>query len=109
MVIIDLSPFSGGHINPAVTLGVTLSGGCKPVLAVFYVISQLIGGILGAAICRVRHSTLQCICSSGFSGWVSGTKKHEIHTGAFSGHRFLTYFYGAGWLGWGVVLGLDLV
>ena len=45
--------FSGGHFNPAVTLGVTLAGALSPVLAVGYFISQLVGAVLGAAFVRV--------------------------------------------------------
>ena len=45
--------FSGGHFNPAVTLGVMLNGGITISLGVMYVISQLLGGMLGAAFTRV--------------------------------------------------------
>ena len=45
--------FSGAHVNPAVTLGVTLGGGLKPIMAIPYVFSQLIGAIIGAGLCRV--------------------------------------------------------
>ena len=34
--------------------------------------------------------------SSGSSGRVGGTKKHEVHAAAFSGHFFMTYFYRTG-------------
>ena len=47
--------FSGAHISPAVTLGVTLAGGLKPVMAIPYVLSQLVGAIIGAGIVRVCH------------------------------------------------------
>ena len=45
--------FSGGHVNPAVTLAVCISGGIRPSMALLYVLSQTVGGITGAAICRV--------------------------------------------------------
>jgi MIP family channel proteins len=41
---------SGGHINCAVTLALTIVGSCHPVRAVAYVISQLLGSIVGAAL-----------------------------------------------------------
>jgi aquaporin Z len=41
---------SGCHINPAITLGVYLSGRMSGKEAAYYIISQVIGGILGAAI-----------------------------------------------------------
>ncbi len=37
------------------TLGVLLSDAIKPTLALGYLICQVLGGILGAAICRVCH------------------------------------------------------
>ncbi|KAI8500099.1 Aquaporin-8 [Branchiostoma belcheri] len=40
---------TGGHLNPAVTLGVTLAGGVNVLQGVCYVISQLLGGMVGAA------------------------------------------------------------
>ena len=46
--------FSGGHINPAVTLALTICRGLEVVLAPLYIISQLIGAVIGAALARVR-------------------------------------------------------
>lgn len=52
LLIMALGNISGGHFNPAVTFGVALSGNIKPLLAVAYVIGQLLGGLLGAAFVR---------------------------------------------------------
>ncbi|KAK3582695.1 hypothetical protein CHS0354_013045 [Potamilus streckersoni] len=52
LLIIGVGPLSGGHFNPAVTLGVTLAGAIKPVLALGYFVAQLLGGLLGAAFVR---------------------------------------------------------
>jgi MIP family channel proteins len=41
-------PLSGGHMNPAVTIGVLAVGAMRASDAAGYVISQLIGGTLGA-------------------------------------------------------------
>ena len=41
---------SGGHINAAVTFGLTLVGKCHPARAAVYVVAQLAGSITGAAI-----------------------------------------------------------
>ncbi|MEI7593422.1 MAG: aquaporin Z [Actinomycetes bacterium] len=41
---------SGCHINPAVTLGMVIAKKCKPKDAPYYVIGQLIGGILAGAV-----------------------------------------------------------
>src|SRR6201996_9711673 len=43
-----LGPISGCHVNPAVTLGVLLSGRIPLAEAVAYWIAQFIGAILGA-------------------------------------------------------------
>jgi len=40
--------FSGGHYNPAVTLGVTLRGGKTWPEAGFYMVAQVLGGLLAA-------------------------------------------------------------
>ena len=39
---------SGGHMNPAVTVGVLAAGAMDPIDAIGYVASQLVGGIAGA-------------------------------------------------------------
>ena len=38
---------SGGHVNPAVTLGVVIAGGCDWLVGIFYVIFQLAGSVVG--------------------------------------------------------------
>jgi len=43
---------SGGHMNPAVTIGVVAAGAMDPIDAVGYVASQLVGGIAGALLLR---------------------------------------------------------
>ncbi|KAL5018617.1 hypothetical protein ScPMuIL_004339 [Solemya velum] len=52
LLINGLGDISGGHFNPAVTLGATIAGGTAPVVALLYFISQLLGGMLGAAFTR---------------------------------------------------------
>jgi aquaporin Z len=41
--------FSGGHYNPAVTLGVTLRGKCTWADAIPYMVAQVIGAVIAAA------------------------------------------------------------
>ncbi|NXS31063.1 AQP2 protein, partial [Pomatostomus ruficeps] len=45
-----LGHVSGAHINPAVTLGCLLGSQLSLLRAVFYVVAQLLGGVVGAAI-----------------------------------------------------------
>jgi MIP family channel proteins len=41
-------PVSGGHMNPAVTIGVLAAGAMRADEAAGYIVSQLLGGIVGA-------------------------------------------------------------
>lgn len=47
---------SGCHINPAVSLGVLIKGGIKPVEFVGYVISQCIGALIGSGLLALIFS-----------------------------------------------------
>lgn len=62
---------SGCHINPAITLGVLLSGRMSAKDAVGYWVAQVIGGILGAAI-------LYALTTS--AGIVSGLGANDLQT-----------------------------
>src|SRR5262245_32219359 len=48
-----IGPISGCHINPAVTLGVLLSGKMERRFAAGYVVAQILGAILAAAVLLV--------------------------------------------------------
>ncbi|XP_069808275.1 aquaporin-8-like [Dendropsophus ebraccatus] len=52
IVISVLGNISGGHFNPAVTLGVVISGGLTPILLIPYWVCQLAGGMLGALLAK---------------------------------------------------------
>jgi glycerol uptake facilitator-like aquaporin len=45
-------PVSGGHMNPAVTVGVLAAGAMDTSAAIGYIVSQLIGGVVGALLLR---------------------------------------------------------
>jgi aquaporin Z len=45
-----IGPISGCHVNPAVTLGMALAGRIPARRGIFYVVSQIVGAIIGAAI-----------------------------------------------------------
>jgi MIP family channel proteins len=45
-------PVSGGHMNPAVTVGVLAAGAMRVSEAIGYIISQLIGGVAGSLLLR---------------------------------------------------------
>src|SRR5437868_10166745 len=41
-------PTSGGHVNPAITIGFLITGKIKPVAAIAYIVIQLLGGVVAA-------------------------------------------------------------
>lgn len=45
VLVTALGHVSGGHVNPAVTLGVLISGAIRPAMAALYVVAQLVGGV----------------------------------------------------------------
>lgn len=49
-MVYAIGPISGCHLNPAVTLGLVLSGKFDPRKAPGYMIAQVLGGILAAAL-----------------------------------------------------------
>jgi aquaporin Z len=49
-LIYTIGPISGCHVNPAVSIGVWSIGGMKTKDMVIYVVVQIIGGIIGAAV-----------------------------------------------------------
>ena len=55
-MIYAVGGISGGHFNPAVTIGLTVSGRFQPSAVIPYVISQTIGGIAAAALLYVVAS-----------------------------------------------------
>lgn len=53
VIIGNLVHISGGHVNPAVSLGFAITGDISWIRFVFYTIAHIIGSIAGAAIIRV--------------------------------------------------------
>jgi aquaporin Z len=53
VVVTTFAAVSGGHINPAVTVGIWVSGGMKAVTALAYIVAQLIGAAAAAALVRI--------------------------------------------------------
>src|SRR5947209_9799409 len=52
IMVTNLGHISGGHFNPAITLGFVVTRRIKPALAVVYWISQLAGAVAAAFILR---------------------------------------------------------
>jgi MIP family channel proteins len=70
-------PVSGGHMNPAVTVGVLAAGAMSAAEAAGYIVSQLIGGIAGA-LC------LSVVLGGGATGLGTPTLAHDLALGAMS-------------------------
>ncbi|XP_078612165.1 aquaporin-8-like [Branchiostoma floridae x Branchiostoma japonicum] len=66
LLIVSIGHISGGHLNPAVTLGITLAGGVTVLQGICYVISQLLGAMVGAAFTRaIMPNATYAACSGG--------------------------------------------
>ena len=48
--VVVTAPFSGAHLNPAVTIGLALAGEFEWALAPSYLVAQMLGAMLGATI-----------------------------------------------------------
>jgi MIP family channel proteins len=68
---------SGGHMNPAVTVGVLAAGGMGVGEAIGYVISQLIGGVAGALV-------LSAVLGGAETGLGTPALAHDLALGAIS-------------------------
>ena len=66
---------SGGHFNPVVSLAAVLVGGLHLTMLLPYWISQLCGGLIGAALAKVGGppgAGLGAFALTGLLGWVRG-------------------------------------
>ncbi len=52
IVITSIAHISGGHVNPAVTIGIWVAGKIETSRAVIYIVVQLLGAAAGAALLR---------------------------------------------------------
>ncbi|KAM9292180.1 aquaporin-8 [Morus bassanus] len=60
-----LGNISGGHFNPAVSLGVYLIGGLNIVMLIPYWVSQLCGGMIGASLAKAVSASDWYVNASG--------------------------------------------
>ncbi|MBN3298277.1 aquaporin-8-like [Amia ocellicauda] len=56
---------SGGHMNPAVSLGAALIGGLNTLLLIPYWVAQICGGMVGAALAKAITSNSNFVNASG--------------------------------------------
>jgi len=85
-LVYSLAKISGGHINPAVTWAMILSGNMPMILGLLYFVAQILGGIAGA----------------GFLAWFAGYSHYRgvlsLHDGVtpsegFGTEAFLTFLF----------------
>jgi hypothetical protein len=92
-----IGPVSGCHINPAVTIGVWLTGRISLREAAGYWLAQFVGGILGALLlwgtfnCSPLYSTSRT--GLGTDGWGSASHVHISAGGAFLVEVVLTTLF----------------
>lgn len=83
-LIVTFGDISGGHFNPAITLGCTLVGALSIPLSVCYFFAQILGGMLGAAFVRAVYPL-------------------EIYKNIIGGSTVLNYNHGVK-PGWGIMI-----
>jgi aquaporin Z len=74
-----VGPISGGHFNPAITLGLAAGGKFAWREVPGYIVSQIVGGI-------VASSLLFAIASTGKPGFLSGVQKAGFAANGFGAH-----------------------
>jgi len=92
-----IGPISGGHVNPAVTLGALLDGRVPLIDAVSYWIAQFAGGIAGALVLWGMFATSpdynRTTTGLGADGWGSASGIHIKVGGAFLAEVILTALF----------------
>jgi aquaporin Z len=87
---------SGCHLNPAVTLGLTAGGRFKGADVMPYIVSQVIGGVLGAAVLYVIASgNANFNLSGGFAsnGYAEHSPGNYSLVACFVAEVVLTFFF----------------
>ncbi|XP_063633369.1 aquaporin AQPAe.a isoform X2 [Cydia splendana] len=70
-IVQTIGHVSGGHINPAVTLGLLAAGEVKVIKALFYIVVQCLGAVAGAAFIRLAVPDIE-VKSPGFGMTLPG-------------------------------------
>ncbi|XP_010717808.1 aquaporin-8 [Meleagris gallopavo] len=56
-IVVSLENISGAHTNPVVSLAIWLIGGMEHIMLIPYIVAQLCGGILGAALTKAAANS----------------------------------------------------
>ncbi|GAA6101043.1 aquaporin-8a.2 [Tachysurus ichikawai] len=65
VMVACMAEISGSHFNPPFTLAIFLCGGMQIAMVIPYLISQLVGGVLGAAMSKIMTSKENYINATG--------------------------------------------
>lgn len=87
---------SGGHFNPAVTLGLWAAGKFCPGRAVSYIIAQVLGALIGAAVIyqiAQGHAGFDVTAGFGASGFGDHSPAGYGQTPAFIAEAVLAFFF----------------
>ncbi|KAM6121993.1 aquaporin-8 [Phoenicopterus ruber ruber] len=90
LTIAILGGISGGHFNPAVSLGVWLIGGLNITMLIPYWVSQLCGGMIGAGLAKAVAASERYVNASG--GAFSGITADEQVSSVLVGEIVMTTF-----------------
>ncbi|KAM6407770.1 aquaporin-8 [Rhynochetos jubatus] len=90
LTIAILGDISGGHFNPAVSLGVWLVGGLNITMLLPYWVSQLCGGMIGAGLAKAVASSERYVNASG-GAFTSITADEQIPS-VIAGEIVMTTF-----------------
>ncbi|MBE1532107.1 MIP/aquaporin family protein [Actinomadura algeriensis] len=97
VLVYAIGPVSGCHVNPAVTLGVLLTGRMSPVEAVGYWVAQFAGGVLGALLLWATFvgspDYERSVTGLGADGWGDASLIHIGMGGAFLAEIVLTALF----------------
>ncbi|XP_040448887.1 aquaporin-8 [Falco naumanni] len=91
LTIAILGNISGGHFNPAVSLGAWLVGGLNITMLIPYWVSQLCGGLIGAGLTKVVAESNQYVYAHGgaFSSIVADEQISSVLVGEIIMTTFL--------------------
>ena len=60
VAVVVTGPYSGAHLNPAVTLGVAMKGAFAWELVPGYIAAQVVGGMVGALLVYIMYKRSLC-------------------------------------------------
>jgi aquaporin Z len=94
-LVYAIGPISGCHVNPAVTIGLLVTGKIKAKDAGAYIVAQLIGGIIGGAIIfgivNGKPTYDHAVDGMGANGWGAGSPDGYSMSAVFGAEVVLTF------------------